>query len=455
MPAESLKWHFGVLSFTGAGHLTPLLALGQELKDRGHRVTFFEKPKIEERVRHAGLEFVPLGEWRSPKGVKVSQDAPGILWELATLRFNLNRIILDVQRFLETSPAALGGAGVNALIVNEIALTGPTVAQMLGLPYFIISTNLPHRFGWGEYRRFGGYRLSRSMLSRLERALLELSCLRMHGPIARAINQYRRQLGFGPVRNSENEYPCLAHITQMPQFFDIPRDDLPKNFCYAGPFTSSSARPEVDFPWERLDGRPLIYASLGTTRNVRREIFYLIAKACCELDVQLVIALGNRFDPAQFSDLPGAPVVTQYAPQPELLKVASLVISHGGPNTVLEAFAAGKPMIAIPLAYDQPANALRLERLGAAEVLPVMRLTAQAIREAVVKVLNEPRYRDAALQAQSDQSLLNGTARAANLMEDSLADYRAIPQHNTAQIEQRPGLFGSHEDPEAASCLQR
>ena len=57
MRAEPQSWHFGVLSFTGTGHFNPLIALCQELKQRGHRNTFFEKPKIEDRVRQAGFEF--------------------------------------------------------------------------------------------------------------------------------------------------------------------------------------------------------------------------------------------------------------------------------------------------------------------------------------------------------------------------------------------------------------
>ena len=61
MPIEPKKWHFGVLSFTGTGHLNPLILLSQQLRDRGHKITFFEKAKIENRVRQAGLEFCPIG----------------------------------------------------------------------------------------------------------------------------------------------------------------------------------------------------------------------------------------------------------------------------------------------------------------------------------------------------------------------------------------------------------
>ena len=97
--------------------------------------------------------------------------------------------------------------------------------------------------------------------------------------------------------------------------------------------------------------------------------------------------------------------MTRYAPQLELLKLAKIVITHGGPNTVFEALMEGKPMVAIPLAHDQPAVAARLARLGIAEVLPVMRLSAKRIRSAVTKVLNDPSYRDAAVKMQANFTL--------------------------------------------------
>lgn len=420
MSAEARKWHLGVLSFTGTGHLLPLLALGQELKLRGHKVTFFERPKIEERVRNAGMDFVAVGDRRSQKRENDPIAVFGLAEQLRVLQFNVNRMVGDVERFLENTPAAITNAGVNALIVNEIALTGPTIAQMLELPYFLVSTSIPHRFGWGEYRRFGGYRLSESLLSRLERGMLELSCLRLRGPVGRAIDRRRRIFGLGPMRRMQAEHPCLAHIVQVPQFFDLQRKRMPRNVLYAGPFSGRSTRPEVEFPWNKLDGRPLIYASLGTARNVPAGMFRLVAEGCAGLGVQLVISLGNRFDPSELSELPGAPIVTRYAPQPELIRKATAVITHAGLNTILETLAEGKPMVAIPLAYDQPANALRLERLGLAVVLPVMRLTADRIKAAVATVMFEPRYREAAHFAKSELGRLNGAECAASIIENSL-----------------------------------
>ena len=52
--------HFGVLSYKGTGHLNPLIALSRQLMLRGHRVTFFQDPQLETRVRQHGLEFYPI-----------------------------------------------------------------------------------------------------------------------------------------------------------------------------------------------------------------------------------------------------------------------------------------------------------------------------------------------------------------------------------------------------------
>jgi zeaxanthin glucosyltransferase len=424
MSAERQKRHFGVLSFTGTGHLNPLIALAQQLKDRGHKVTFFEKPKIENRVLQAGLEFFPVGRNRPSSKRRPEVNDPSIWSELSKLRSNLKRIISDVEMFLREIHPALVQTGVEVLIINEIALTGPTLAQMLSLPYFIISTSVPHNFGWKVYSRFSRTSDLTSWFS-LEDALLEISALRMRGPIRHALDRYRRQAGFGPVREISKVFPALAQITQLPQFLDFPRRTLPANFYYTGPFVNGAARPTIEFPWDRLDGRPVIYTSFGTTRNIKPDVFHLVAEACLKFDLQLVISLGGRFDPEMFPDLKGNPLVVRYAPQLEILKIARIVITHGGPNTVFEALMEGKPMIAIPMAHDQPAVAARLARLKLAEVLPVKSLSAKQLCLALEKLLNGSSYHDAAMEAQLKIRSSRGLERAVEVIEEALERYGA------------------------------
>ena len=417
--------HFGVLPFTGTGHLNPMLALGQELKERGHRVTVFEKAKAESRVRDYGLEFCSIGgNHRFSKPPNRASADPGLWSDLSKLGFNIRRVTHDLKVYLSETPESLWRAGVDALIVNEIAWTGPTVAELLNLPYFLISTSVPHNFGWNPYPWWSGYRRSSSSVSLAESALLELSALRMRGPILWALDNHRQRLGLSKSRLLKT-FPPLAHITQLPECMDLPRRSLPAGFHYTGPFSREVAATRGEFPWHQLDGRPIIYACLGTTRNVQPEIYGMIAEACQDREQQLVISLGGRFAPEQFEELPGRPLVVRFAPQLELLKIARLVITHAGPNTAFEALLEGKPMVAIPLAHDQPAIAARLARLHVAEVLPVMRLSSQRIKAAVSRVLNCAEYSAAAARVQKTLLATRGKERAASIIEDSLRKYAA------------------------------
>jgi zeaxanthin glucosyltransferase len=123
--------------------------------------------------------------------------------------------------------------------------------------------------------------------------------------------------------------------------------------------------------------------------------------------------------------------VVQFAPQLELLKIARIVISHGGPNTAFEALMAGKPMIVIPMAYDQPAIAARLARLHIAKVLPIMRLSAARIRSAVTTLLSDTSYEQAAVAVQSTLQSLRGSIEASDIIEDALQQYLDIQRINT------------------------
>jgi zeaxanthin glucosyltransferase len=413
--------HFGVLSYKGTGHLNPLIALSRQLMARGHRVTFFQKPDLEARVRQHGLEFSPIGTpsaWPEENGRAGGQHKPRS--GIAALRYGMRRTVGDMEMFLREAPAALIHAGVDTLIMDEITLAGPTLAQMLQMPYFVISAAMPHRIGWTVPPRNSGWKDSISFYTWIWNMVLQVSVFRMRGPIRWKLDDYRRRAGLGPIRKIQKVFPELAHIVQLPQCLDFPRAVLPSNFYYTGPFVDQAARPSVAFPWDRLDSRPVVYASLGTSRNSNPAIFQLISEGCNDLNLQLVISLGGRRDPAMFDDLPGKPLVMRAAPQLELLKRAEIVITHGGLNTALETLMEGKPMIVIPMAFDQPAVAARLAWLRVAEVLPVKTLSAKQIRLTLAKVLNDPSYRSAAREVQARIRSSRGLERAADVIEESL-----------------------------------
>jgi len=177
----------------------------------------------------------------------------------------------------------------------------------------------------------------------------------------------------------------------------------------------------IPFPWERLDGRPLVYASLGTLQNSREPLFRTFAEACRGLDVQLVISHGGGLTASEAANLPGNPLVVSYAPQVDLLARATLTITHAGLNTVLDSMANGVPVVAVPITYEQPAIARRVEWVGAGETIAFNRLTPERLRQATRAVLEMPRYRAAAHRLADSIKSAGGTARAADIVEKTTA----------------------------------
>src|SRR6267378_3263876 len=153
----------------------------------------------------------------------------------------------------------------------------------------------------------------------------------------------------------------LAWITQCPREFDFESSHWPPRFHHTGPFHDGAGRIEVDFPWERLTGEPLIYASMGTLMNGLADVFRTITAGTAKpKGFQLVLSVGDQLDPEQIGSLPSNTILVKRAPQLELLKRASVCISHAGLNTALEALAQGVPLVAIPVTFEQPGIAARI-----------------------------------------------------------------------------------------------
>ncbi len=124
-------------------------------------------------------------------------------------------------------------------------------------------------------------------------------------PILREINMRRLRHRLPRLADITGKIASLAQIAQQPAFFDYPRERLPDSFHYTGPWHGGDSGDAVEFPWHKLDGRPLIYASMGTLQNRQGSIFETIAAACAELDAQLVLSLGGRNREHETGESPG------------------------------------------------------------------------------------------------------------------------------------------------------
>lgn len=412
--------HFGIICPPYPGHINPQSALGRELQSRGHRVTFLQIPDMELKVRSQGVDFYPIGQTLYKPGL-LAQTFKQLakLSEIKALNYSVDFCQLVTEIICRDAPSAIASLGIEALIVDQLEPVGETIAESLNLPFICVScgqaihrrSDVPPFFTpWG-YHNAAWARVR----NQIAYSILDYSCQ----PILKTINEYRQSWKLPPYNHIYASNARLAHISQQPPAFDFPIPNLPSHFHYTGPLRNPSPQ-NVPFPYERLTGQPLIYASLGSVQNTKSDVFRLIAEACQGLDVQLMITHGGGMSAEAVQALPGSPLVVEYAPQLDVLAKASLTVTHGGMNTVLDSLSYGVPLVAIPITFEQPGTGARIRWTGVGEVIPVSRLKVSRLRQAIQQVLTEESYSQNALKIKQSIREAGGVKRAADLIEQSV-----------------------------------
>lgn len=396
------------------------MALGYELKRRGHQVTLFAIPDVESYAEAAEIDFWAIGTDKFPVGSsKASQQRLSESSGILALLYTIDLFRQGTEVVLNDIPPACRKLGIEVLLIDQVLLEGSTVAEHLNLPFITICSAIllnpeptvpPTLTGWNYDPSWLG-----QLRNQVGGSLLELAGT----PIRLIVSDYRLKWGLKDLKtdNKLNLWSKTAIISQQPPLFEFPRQELPDYFHFTGPLTSSVSRAEIPFPWEELNDKPLIYASLGTIQNKILWVFTKIASACLQLDVQLVISLGGATEPSSLGHVPGSPIVVKAAPQLALLERASLCITHAGMNTTLESLSNGVPMVAIPVTNDQPAVAARIAWTKTGEVVNLDSCTVDNLQAAIRRVLSQPEYRQNALKLKADIEQAGGVSKAADIIE--------------------------------------
>ncbi|MFP4009104.1 MAG: glycosyltransferase [Spirulinaceae cyanobacterium] len=413
--------HYGIVCPAVPGHLNPSLSLGKALQKHGHRVTFITILDAQSKIEALGLETQIMGRDLFPKGsLKKRLNLLGEYRGLTAFKYTIKLFQEAGIICFRDMPKIIEEAGIEALILDQGTFEGPTIAEFMNLPFITLCNALmihaepaipPFNLSW-QYNPswFGCWR----------NQLAYTLTTQVFKPIRKTINQYRQQWHLPLYSHPNDANSPLAQISQQPAAFEFPRKKLPLCFHFTGPYHYSSAREPVPFPWEKLTGKPLIYASMGTLQNRLLYVFEIIAEACQKLDAQLVISLGSSTPSEALPQLAGNPIVVNYAPQLELLQKASLTITHAGLNTTLESLTNGVPLVAIPVTNDQPGVAARIVWTGVGEQISLKALNPEKLRRLVQKVLTESSYKENAVRLQKAIQASGGVEQAVDIIEQAV-----------------------------------
>jgi MGT family glycosyltransferase len=213
-------------------------------------------------------------------------------------------------------------------------------------------------------------------------------------------------------------------------------------FMFASPWLNMTIYPdEVDYPrarplpatWHNLQASvratdapyelpdslrgegPLLYLSLGSLGSADVELMRTLVAELADRPYRVIVSKGPQHDLFELApNMAGA----EFLPQTSILPQVDLVITHGGNNTVTESLSFGKPMVVLPLFWDQYDNAQRVHDTGFGVRLDTYGHTREQLTAAIDTLLADERLRARLAAVSARLQAAPGTERAAALIEE-------------------------------------
>lgn len=345
------------------GHYRPLLPLARALRTAGHEVAFATAASMESRVSADGFDLHPAGISELEFRTRLRPH----LADAAKIEPDQRRVVAFTLRFarIQAPPKAEQLAEIvrtwqpDALVHDSADLAAPLVGAAAGIPSF------NHAFG----------------------SLVPLAALLSAGA---ALAPLWAASGLEPDPYAGAFRGPYLDICPPALAWEAPLSER----IQVRPCTPSTPGPPS---WLPGLGRPLVYITLGTIFN-EPDLYRPLLDGLAGLDgrAAALVTIGRTGDAAMLEPLPERVRIEQYVSQDQVLPSADLVVSHGGSGTTLGALAHGLPMLLVPQGADQFENAVRCEQAGAAIVLPPGGRTAEAVRDALHRLLDEASFRSSA-----------------------------------------------------------
>ncbi len=249
------------------------------------------------------------------------------------------------------------------------------------------------------------------------------------GPWARPWHDLRRKLGLPVVRTNPvfaGQHSPRLVLALFSPLLGRPQPDWPAHVVVCGfPFPDAGRPPLPDALRAFLDGGPPpVVFTLGTTAvNDAGRFYEVSAGAAASVGRRAVLVTGR--DPANRpSGLPDGVIAVPWAAYESLFPLAEAIVHQAGIGTLSRAMEAGKPMLAMPYAHDQPDNAARARRLGIARVVPRRRYATERVAQELALLLGLGRYAERAAAVGAAVRREAGVATACDAIE-ALLDGRA------------------------------
>ncbi len=408
-----------------AGSVNASLKIARDLQSDGHNITYFGVRDCEKFVSPNHFAFVALFEQWFPKGYfEIDEQLKGLSFlekmQLARqftqqMKYFINALMTgqDAEFFhaVKTLNPALiitvathydsfiwallaHKSGINNIYLHDTLCN----TQVSGLPP-ITSNIIPNNSVFAKIKISLAWQhfLTERFLIEGAYSLLGIALNPCYG-VKKLVQHYHY-----PLDCITTASDMLAPKLKLPELVSCPPDfEFTNTPAQVGRYYIGANidlnRQQSAFTWEKIDNKPLIYCALGSLNclNVQARInFYQIVIDTASLyrEWQWVIALGEQLIAEQFNNISSNVILVNNAPQLALLKIAKLMINHGGTNTVKECILLGVPMLSFPVGFDTSGNTARIVHHGLGLRGDIKKLTVEKLRGLIKQITQTSYYR--------------------------------------------------------------
>jgi MGT family glycosyltransferase len=235
------------------------------------------------------------------------------------------------------------------------------------------------------------------------------------------LDGHRRRLGLR-TDPSADRIASSPYLTVIPEAMEDANDRGPAHTLrFREPRAAARRLPD----WWNGDRRPLVYVTYGSvtpTMGGFAELFRATVAALAELPARVLFTVGTEVDRGSLAPAPANVRVEPWVDQAAVMPHAAAVVGHGGSGTTRQALAAGVPSVIVPGFADQPRNARRVAEIGAGIAHGG---GVDGLADAVLRVLEEPSFREAARRVADEVAALPPIDEAPAALRDWMSAARA------------------------------
>jgi rhamnosyltransferase subunit B len=414
-------------TFGSLGDLHPYLAIALGLQARGHEAVIATCGCYRQKVEALGIPF-----WAIRPDSPDWEAEPDLMSRFVDRRQGPEQVVRKwIMPALRESYDDLLAAAKDAdlLVSHPITYATRLVAEQERIPW--ASSMLAPLGFFSAYDppvlptapffaqlRFLGPAFYRRLFGLLKRAIRSWS---------EPWHRLRAEIGLPPTTEApifEGQHsPSLVMALFSTLLADLQPDWPPRTVITGFPFYEEESRAGMPSELTRfLDGGvPPIVFTLGSSAVLAAGRFYEQSAAAAQrLGRRAVLLIGT--DPRnRAASLPEGVAAFEYAPFAELFPRAAAIVHQGGVGTTAQAMRAGRPMLVMPYAHDQPDNAARVTRLGIARTISRNRYTAARAADELAHLLDDPTYAERAAEVGRRVGGEDGVRAACEALEGVLS----------------------------------